>query len=175
MKGGMLMVALAVLGSLAGVAGGKEKARVLEVTKATPKLDVSVSQIGYRDTLLFYTFADKQAVLKLQIGNKDKTFPMTGTVYLFAESVKEEDLKKWLNNQHSDGLFPEVPVPTSTLAVPAKACKVTSNKFVEHTKQPLAGAFDTYTVTFEVTGFSPKKGIEVKGFTGTTKVHVQAK
>jgi len=39
---------------------------------------------------------------------------MTATVYIFDDSVTEDGLKKWLNNQHSDGLFVDVPEPTST-------------------------------------------------------------
>lgn len=50
--------------------------KALEVKKSTQKQEVRESQIGYRDTLLFYTFPDQKSVLKLQIGNKDKSFPM---------------------------------------------------------------------------------------------------
>ncbi len=71
---------------------------VLEVTKSTPKLEVRFSQIGYRSTLLFYTFKKQKAVLKLQFGNRDKTFPVSGTVYFFAADVTENGMKKWLNN-----------------------------------------------------------------------------
>ena len=68
--------------------------RVLQVNDRTPKLEVRHSQIGYRSTLLFYTFKKQHAVLKLQIGNRDKTFPITATVYRFADGVTEEGLKK---------------------------------------------------------------------------------
>lgn len=157
-------------------AEGKEvkSLKTLEVTKTTQKLEVRDSQIGHRDTLLFYTFTDQHAVLKLQIDNKDKSFPVVGTIYLFAESVKEADLKKWLNNQHSDGLFPDVPEPMSTLKIPEMVCKVTAHKLLDHSKQPF-GEYDNYSVTFEVKDYTDKKSVTLKGFSAATKVHVKTK
>lgn len=157
-------------------AEGKEdkSSKALEVTKSTPKLEVRESQIGYRDTLLFYTFADQNAVLKLQIGNKDKSFPMAGTIYIFADSVKEDDLKKWLNNQHSDGLFPDVPEPIGTHKIPDKTCNVTAHKMIDRSKQEF-GEYDNYSVTFDVKDYADKKSVALKGFSDTAKVHVKTK
>lgn len=160
--------------NLNGDEGKPKMPEVLEVTKTTDKLEVRVSQIGYRDTLLFYTFKNQHAVLKLRIDNKDKSFPMSGIVYLFAENVKEEDIKKWLNNQHSDGLYPDVPVPTSTITIDEGTCKVTSQKLIDHTKQTF-GEYDNYDLTFEVKDYTDKKSISLKGFTGSTKAHIKTK
>lgn len=164
--------------SIAGLvcAEGKEdkSSKPLKVTKSTEKLEVRESQIGYRDTLLFYTFADQNAVLKLQIGNKDKSFPMAGTIYIFADSVKEDDLKKWLNNQHSDGLFPDVPEPISTHKIPKTSCNVTSHKMIDRSKQEF-GEYDNYSVTFDVKDYADKKNVALKGFSDTAKVHVKTK
>ena len=164
---------------IAGLAFGSEEApekasKVLEINKLTQKLEVRQSQIGYRDTLLFYTFNEQKTVLKLQIGNRDKTFPMTATVYIFDDSVTEDGLKKWLNNQHSDGLFPDVPEPISKHKVPAKFCEVTSHKLIDHTKQQF-GEYDNYAVTFEVKDYADEMSIKLKGFSGDTKVHVKTK
>ncbi len=153
---------------------------VLEVNKQTQKLEVRHSMLGYRDTLLFYTFKEQKTVLKLQIDNRDKTFPMTATIYVFEDCVTEDGLKKWLNNQHSDGLFPEVPNPVSIQKVPEKVCKVTSQKLLDNTKERF-GEYANYAVNFKVKDFEGKdkgKGnasIKLKGFTGETKVHVKTK
>lgn len=98
---------------------------------------------------------------------------MTGTIYRFADSVKEDDLNKWLNNQHSDGLFPDVPEPISTHTIPETVCKVTSDKLIDHSKQPF-GEYDNYSVTFDVKDYTDKS-ITLKGFSDTTKVHVKTK
>ena len=148
--------------------------RVLAVDKDTPKLEVRYSQIGFRDTLLFYTFAKQRAVLKLRFGNQDKTFPASATFYLFDDDVTEEGMKKWLNNQHSDGLYPDVPEPTSTHQAPAKVCQVTSHKFIDHSKQTF-GEYDTYDVAFQVNDYADMMTVKLKGFAGETKVHVKTK
>jgi len=161
--------------SLATAEGKEDKSsKSLEVTKSTQKLEVQHSQIGYRDTLVFYTFKDQNAVLALQIDNKDESFPIAGTIYVFADSVKEDDLKKWLNNQHSDGIFPEVPEPIITHKIPAKFCNVTSHKLIDRSKQ-VFGEYDNYTVTFDVKDYADKKSITLKGFSDTAKVHVKTK
>jgi hypothetical protein len=157
-------------------AEGKEdkSSKALEVTKSTQKLEVRYSQIGYRDTLLFYTFKDQNAVLKLQIDNKDKSFPMAGELYMFADSVKEDDIKKWLNNQHSDGIYPDVPEPISTHKIPKASCKVTSHKLIDRSKQDF-GEYDNYSVTFDVEDYADKKSVTLKGFSDTAKVYVKTK
>jgi hypothetical protein len=163
---------------IASLACAEEKenksSKALEVTKSTKKLEVRESQIGYRDTLLFYTFTDQKAVLKLQIDNKDKSFPMAGTICIFADNVKEDDLNKWLNNQHSDGLFPDVPEPISTHKIPEKFCKVTSNKMIDRSKQEF-GEYANYSVAFEVKDYADKNSVTLKGFSDTAKVHVKTK
>ena len=107
--------------------------RQLDVKDAGKK-EVSYSMIGPRDTLIFYTFADQQAILQLKIGNKDESFPVSGRVLLFDKETSGEDLGKWVNNQHSDALFPEVPKQIHIEPLPAGACVVTVYKQVGVTK-----------------------------------------
>lgn len=158
-----------------GLGAEEEKSpKVLKISKETKKLEVRQSQIGYRDTLLFYTFNEQKTVLKLRIGNKDKSFPVTAEFYIFEDSVTEEGIKKWLNNQHSDGLFPDVPEPIAKHKAPEEVCKVTSHKLIDHTKQQF-GEYDNYAITFEVTDYTDMKNVKLKGFEGETKVHIKTK
>ncbi|MGY8771546.1 MAG: hypothetical protein ACKVH8_24285 [Pirellulales bacterium] len=161
--------------SLACAEGSPDKScKALEINKLTQKLEVRHSQIDYRSTLLFYTFKEQKTVLKIEIDNQDKKFPITATVYIFEERVTEDGLKKWLNNQHSDGLFPEVPRPITTCNIPPKICKVTSHKMTGHSKERF-GEYDNYKVTFEVKDYTDKINIKLKGFTGESKVHIKTK
>jgi len=104
--------------------------------KDAQKEQVRHSMMGMRDTLLFYTFAEKSAVLVLNIGNKDAAMSVTGTVHLFAAGTTVEDLGKWINNQHSDGLFPDVPKPSLSSKLPDGTCTVTARELTGHEKQP---------------------------------------
>lgn len=106
------------------------------VFKDAKKEQVRHSMMGMRDTLLFYTFADKSAVLVLRIGNKDAALPVTGTVHLFAPDTTAEALGKWVNNQHSDGLFIDPPEPTASVKLPDGTCAVTARELTGKEKQP---------------------------------------
>lgn len=173
---GLLSVLFTVLIASVVCAEDKENktSKALEITKSTQKLEVRESLTGHRDTLLFYTFTDQKAVVKLQIDNKDNSFPMAGTIYIFADSVKEDGLKKWLNNQHSDGLFPDVPEPISTHKIPETICKVTSHKLIDRSKQRF-GEYDNYSVTFDVKDYTDTKSVTLKGFSDKATVHVKTK
>ncbi len=142
--------------------------------KAVQRLEVSSAFGGYRDTLIFYTFADQHAVLKVVIDNKDKAFPVSGTIYAFADDVSEEDLKKWLNNQHSDGLFVDVPKPVATHKIPADAGKTLSRKFLKHTQQR-EREYDDYSVIFQLAEVKKLGEFRVKKFTDKATVHLPTK
>jgi|GEM_PF-746629 len=140
--------------------------------KQVKKLEVSNSFGGYRNTLIFYTFKDQQAVLRVLIDNKSKKFPVSALVYEFAADVTEDGLKKWHNNQHSDGLFPDVPNPVAKHELPAGSCKTLSHKLIDHTKQRL-GEFDNYSVSIQVSGSAKKNKFRVKEFTTKATVHLK--
>jgi len=110
----------------------------------------------------------------LQIDNKDKSFPMKGALFFFSENIKEEGINKWINNQHSDGLFIDAPQPTGTRELPAETCKVTKHKYLDRGRMGL-GNYDNYGVSYQVKDFDDKKGLKIKGFKGETKVHVAVK
>ena len=121
------------------------------VLKDAKKEQVRHSMIGVRDTLLFYTFAEKSAVLVLRIDNTAAALPVTATVHLFAPGTPAEDLANWVNNQHSDGLFPEVPEPTLSQKLPDATCAVTAREPAGLEKQPLnEDIFTDYKVKFTV-------------------------
>jgi len=104
--------------------------------KGAKKEQVRHSMMGIRDTLVFYTFAEQQAVLVLKIDNSNAGLPVSGTVYLFDPKTTEDGLAKWINNQHSDGLFPEVPEPTLVSKLPAGTFSITERELVGKEKQP---------------------------------------
>lgn len=144
-------------------------------SKNAQKLDVRHSMMGYRSTLIFYTFADQQAILTVLIDNKDETFPVTATVHLFDKTTSEEALGKWINNQHSDGIFVDPPTPEQSMELPKDAAKVTANKKTGESEGPgpQGGTFSDYEVTFTINELSVDSKFKLTGFTGTANVHVK--
>lgn len=149
------------------------KVRTLDVTgPEVSRTMVRDSMVGPRDTLIFYRFTAQHAILVLKIGNQSEKLPITATVHLFAEDADAEKLDKWINNQHSDGLFPDVPEPKSSHQLPEGTCKVSSH---EKTGQRDHGgvAWDEFTVKFKVDAFEQKGSFTLKAFTGEATVLIK--
>ena len=135
------------------------------------KQEVRHSMIGPRDTLLFYTFADLKAVLCLQIAKKEDLFPVSGTVYLFAPKTTGEQLEKWINNQHSDGLFPDVPPPSLVFNLPASVCTATLVRPLGESKEGLGGElYRDYKVKVSVKAHREAGKFELAPFTDSAGV-----
>jgi len=141
--------------------------------QTTVKQQVLDSMIGYRDTLLFYTFAAEKAVLVVRIDNKSDKFPMNGKLYVFAKETTAEGLEKWINNQHSDGLFPDVPEPVTTHDVPAASFSLGAQKMVEVVKNEHSGTFNRHEVEFKIEKVPAFGEIKIKDFTDTATVHIK--
>lgn len=146
---------------------------VLDVSnKAVEKFSTSDSMLGKRNTLLFYTFKEQKAILSVTINNNDTKFPVTAVVYQFADDVTDESLAKWINNQHSDGLYGDAPEPTANFPVPAEACSVLSHRLIERTKHH-NGEHDTYKVKFQIGEFSREGVFKLETFTDEAKLHIK--
>lgn len=130
--------------------------------------------IGKRNTLLFYTFKGQRTILSVIINNNDTKFSVTAVVYQFADDVTDESLAKWINNQHSDGLYGDAPKPTANFPVPADACSVVSHRLIERTKHH-NGEHDTHEVKFQIGEFSKESVFKLKTFTDEAKVYIKVR
>jgi hypothetical protein len=156
------------LSLLAGPVSAKERQLEANTTK---KVQVRHSMLGLRDTLLFYTFSGQQAVLRLHISNKDRALPVTGIVYLFPVNTTDQGLKKWINNQHSDGLFPEVPRPALSHKLPKGICKATTTKVLgEKKNHPNTGVFTDHAVTVSIKAHELKNQFKLAAFKDKTGI-----
>jgi hypothetical protein len=130
----------------------------------------SQTLIGYTSTQVFYTLPEHQAVVVIRVDNKKDGFPVTGKVYSFAKETNAEDLAKWVNNQHSDGLFPEVPEPEATVDLPAEACRSLE-------PQPLGQqsindtTYKSYRVGVKLSGVKINDQFRLKQHTDSVTVH----
>lgn len=136
------------------------------------KTQVIDSMMGFRDTLTFYAFAQEKAVLVIRINNKDTSFPITGKLYLFPDGTNAEGLANWINNQHSDGLFPDVPEPKATHEIPAASCTAKAHELIKQAEAP-NGTFASYSVTFEIKDVPVLGGAKIKDFTDKVTVNVK--
>jgi hypothetical protein len=143
--------------------------------KGAKKEQVRHSMMGIRDTLVFYTFGAQKAVLVMRIDNSDAALPVSGTVYLFDPETAEEDLAKWINNQHSDGLFPEVPEPTLVSKLPAGTFSITERELVGKEKQPNgADIFDDLKLKISAKEHRVEGKFHLPAFLDDANVYVKA-
>jgi len=158
-------------------ANAESPSRELDVAGAgVKKMEVRHGQIGPRDTILFYAFAKQDAVLQLNIKHDAGKFTLSGKMQLFAEGTGAKEIGKWINNQHSCGLFPEVPQPIATHALPAEACAVIESKLKEGAEVPASpvtgNKFEDYALKIQVSDLK-MEGFKLKGFTADTSAFVK--
>ena len=147
--------------------------RNLDVANAT-RLVIRHTMIGMRSTLMFYTFAEQKAVLRIEIGNRDTRFPVTAQIHLFAEDTTKEGIERWINNQHSDGLYPEVPEPVFTQVLPADQCRVTGHRIIGTEKNVLGeDLFEDHEVRLEMNAYQLAGRVTLAAFAETTRVFVK--
>ena len=147
---------------------------VLKHDKAK-KTEVRHSMLGPRDTLLFYAFGDSGAVLRLQIPNDSAKFSVKGSVVLFPDGTDAEALAKWINNQHSDGLFADAPQPSATIELPEGVCEVAASKFIgEKPSGPGGESYGEYEVSVRVKDHEAAGKFELKAFADKAGVLVKA-
>jgi hypothetical protein len=142
--------------------------------KKVQREEISASQIGFTSTRVFYRLDDYRVVVVLHIDNTKKGFPVTGKVCQFAKDVTPEGIAKWLNNQHSDGLFPEVPEPKVTVELPAKACQSLESKLLGQ-KTVLDNTYNEYSVEIKLNEVKVNEQYLLQEFKDTVKVYVVAK
>lgn len=154
-------------------------ARDLDVATAK-KQEIRYGQMGPRDTIVFYTFGDQDAVLQLNIKHAEGKFSVSGKMQLFKEGTGADGMGKWINNQHSCGLFPDVPKPT-TVALPAEACMVMESKLVGvkaggggrvELDPAQAPKFEDYALKIQVSELK-MEGFRLKSFTTDTGAFVK--
>ena len=147
--------------------------RVLALEGAKKEV-VRHSMVGIRDTLVFYTLAGQQAVLELSIDNTSAAFKTSGTVYLFDPGTTEESLGKWINNQHSDGLFADAPTPTLSLKLPDGSCTVKDSKVVGEEKNPTSNdMFKDYQVKISVKAHHVEGKYRLAAFESEANVYLK--
>ena len=91
-----------------------QKSLTLDLNKAELfTVNSYFSPLAYGPTKTFYQFFDKNIIITFSMDNSSMAVPLTGTLYRFRDGVDKSGLKKWLNNQYSDGLFADAPKPQS--------------------------------------------------------------
>lgn len=124
--------------------------RMIELENATKQV-VRQSMIGVTSTRIFYTLAGQQAVVVVHIDNSSTAFPITGTLQMFAADETKEGIEKWINNQHSCGLFIDAAVPVFTSKLHEDAITILAHEPAGMVENQFTNEKHTeYTVKFAI-------------------------
>lgn len=139
------------------------------------KIEANQTQIGFSSTRIFYTLGGQNVIVVIHIDNTNKKFPASAKVYQFAKGVSADDLGKWVNNQHSDGLYPEIPEPVAVHQLKADSIKTVSSKRVSQEKGGFRGdTYDKYTVEFEASAVELTKNLQLGAFKDSANVYTKS-
>lgn len=139
------------------------------------------STYEYGPTQKFYHFTDEQSVITVKADNTSNNFGanVVVVVNIFNESETVESIGKWINNQHSDGIFGDAPEPLVSFPLPADKFSITSSAFTDHTAGFRGNEYDNYVLEVYIDNYigSEANNIEVQilNFNVALDVHVITK
>lgn len=165
---------------------GSSKSTVKEFSELR-SLDVSADNVSiidietyfsrnrYGPTLKLYNIQGQKAVIKIRINNESDDFDTSVVVYVFDSSLEGEKIKKWLNNQYSDGLFSDAPIPIGTYRLSADQYLINSYSLINHTVESYGDEYDNYDIELYVDNVFEDGVYYLKSFISEVIVHVQTK
>ena len=107
-------------------------------------------------------------------GRVFRDFATTGKVVLFAANADDESIDKWINNQHSCGLFPDVAEPVFTGKLPDGSCTVTERKKIGEAAGPTDNApFHDYLVKLAVKAHTEPGQYTLEAFETEAEVYLK--
>jgi hypothetical protein len=165
---------------------GSSKSTV-EESAALRALDVSADNVSITDvesyfspnrygpTLKLYNIQDQKTVIKIQISNESDSFEASVVVYVFDRSLEREEIGKWLNNQYSDGIFSDAPIPIGTYKLSEDQYSINSYSLINHTVESYGDEYDNYDIELYVGNVSEDGVYYLNSFISEVVVHVQTK
>jgi hypothetical protein len=136
---------------VAGVAAAVE--RRIAITADTPATEVNryFSPLAHGPTQKFYVLPESRIVVI--VATVDGKAEASATIHLFPADVAAEGIAKWINNQHSDALHPDVPLPIRSVAVPPTHFHATVGRPLDHETGQQGDEYDRVRVDFTIDAF----------------------
>lgn len=155
-----------------------ESPRELDVADENVSIREVVSYFSlhrYGVTQKIYHLKNKNAAIIIWIDNKSTDFEPRVTIYLFDVDVSEQSIGSWINNQYSDGIYPDAPEPLSSYKLAEDYYSVTSYSFIGQEVGEHGDEYDSYSLEIFVDNVSEVDAFYLLSFVAETVVHVQTK
>lgn len=166
---GLILAAL-VFGQAVSVAGERE-------VSITPEMDARevnryFSLYAHGPTQKFFVLPDAQVVVL--VATMDGKRDASATVYVFPEDTTAEGIDRWINNRHSDALYPDAAVPQRVINVPAGKFRAKAGAVVSHEVGQGGDEYDRVPVEFAIDPFEDGD-VVVRASRGTLDAFVRTK
>lgn len=137
--------------AVAPAAGAAE--RRVAITADTKATEVSryFSGLAHGPTKKFYIVPESNAVVV--VATVDGKADATATIHLFPAATTAEGVAKWINNQYSDAIYPDVPMPLRSVPVPADHFHTKVGPPLDHERGEEGDEYDRVRVDFTIDDF----------------------
>ncbi|MFM9010065.1 MAG: hypothetical protein ACKON8_04130 [Planctomycetota bacterium] len=144
------LVLTLLVGQSVAVAGEREVA----IGPDTPAREVNryFSPSAHGPTQKFFVFADARIVVL--VATVDGTSDASATIHVFPEGTSSEGVDRWINNRHSDALFPDAAEPERTIKVPDAKFRAKAGAVVGHEVGQGGDEYDRVPVEFAIEPFT---------------------
>ena len=127
--------------------------RRVAITGETPATEVNryFSPLAHGPTKKFYVLAELNVVVVL--ATVDGKADASATIHLFPATATADGIAKWINNQHSDALHPDVPTPVRSVSVPGDRFHTKVGPPLDHERGESGDEYDRVRVEFTIDAF----------------------
>jgi len=127
--------------------------RRVTIAPDSPAIEINryYSLLAHGPTKKFYVLPEAKVVVV--VATVDGTAETSATIHVFPADVTAEGVEKWINNQHSDALHPDVPQPLRSVPVPAERFRAKAGPPLDHEKGQGGDEYDRVRVEFTIDAF----------------------
>ena len=148
--------------------------RRVAIQADTPATEINryYSLLAHGPTKKFYVLPAAQVVVV--VATADGKADASATIHVFPADITAEGIAKWINNQHSDALHPDVPQPLRSVEVPAERFHAKAGPPLEHEQGEGGDEYDRVRVEFTIDAFQDGD-IAVEASQGTLDAFIRTK
>lgn len=172
----VIRVAVGGLCLLAAAPAAIAVERVVEITPDTKGLEVNryFSPEAHGPSLKFYAFPEERIVVVVRVEPTPGVIATTATINVFPASTVAEGLQKWINNQHSDALHPDVPSPERRIDVQPDMLNTKIAGPLDHEVGDGGDEYDRHRVDFTIDALTDGD-VRLKASRGSVDAFVRTK
>ncbi len=137
--------------AVASAAGAAERRVAITADTQATEVNRYFSLLAHGPTKKFYVLPDSTAVMV--VATVDGKADAAATIHLFPDATTAEGIAKWINNQHSDALHPDAPMPLRSVPVPADRFHARVGPPLDHEVGQQGDEYDRVRVEFTIDAF----------------------